>query len=77
MITLGTVTIKVKDELKRKLKQIKINWSEYIRQAIQWKIDLEKRREAAKNSLRNLRVGKHVAPKGFINETIRKMRDSR
>ncbi|MGQ9538282.1 MAG: hypothetical protein ACUVTE_01660 [Candidatus Bathycorpusculaceae bacterium] len=74
---MSTVTIKVKDELKKKMKRIKINWSEYIRQAIQWRIDLEKRREAAKKLLEDLRAGKHVAPKGFINETIRKMRETR
>jgi len=76
-MSLGTVTIKVKDELKKKMKLVSINWSEYIREAIQRRIELEKRRDAAKKLLDDLRVGKHVAPKGFINKTIREMRETR
>jgi len=31
---MGTVTIKVDEDLKRMMSKIKINWSEYIREAI-------------------------------------------
>jgi len=29
-----SITIRVDDELRRKMREIKINWSEYIREAI-------------------------------------------
>jgi hypothetical protein len=41
------ITIKVPKELKNKMKQLHINWSEYIRQCVQNKIDLEKRKTAS------------------------------
>lgn len=73
---LGTVTVKVDGELKRKMGVVRINWSEYIREAIRRRVELEERRSAAEKLLEGLRVGKHVAPKGFINETIREMREA-
>lgn len=47
--TLGkvsAVTVKVSGELKEKMKRVKVNWSEYIRDAIQRKIE-EQRMKAA------------------------------
>ncbi len=73
---LYTVTVKVNKELKERMNMIKINWSEYIRKAIEQKIVLEERRKAAKKLLESLKAGKHVVPKGFINETIRGMRET-
>ena len=35
----NVITIKVPNELKKKMKQVKINWSQYIRECIQKKID--------------------------------------
>jgi 5'-deoxynucleotidase YfbR-like HD superfamily hydrolase len=40
------ITTKVPKELKAQMKQIDINWSEYIRQCIQKRIDEEKMRAA-------------------------------
>jgi len=74
---LGTVTVKVDEELKRTMSVVKINWSEYIRKAIRRRVELEERRNAAEKLLEGLRVGKHVVPKGFINETIRETREAR
>ncbi len=74
---LGTVTVKVDEKLKRTMSVVKINWSEYIREAIRRRVDLEERRRAAEKLLEGLRAGKHVVPKGFINETIREMREAR
>jgi predicted DNA-binding protein len=74
---LGTVTVKVDEKLKRTMSVVKINWSEYIREAIRRRVELEERRSAARNLLEGLRVGKHVVPKGFINETVREMREAR
>jgi predicted transcriptional regulator len=77
VISLRTVTVKVDEELKRKMNIVKVNWSEYIREAIQRRVELEERRNAAKKLLEDLKAGKHVAPKGFINKTIREIRETR
>ena len=74
---LRTVTVKVDEKLKEEMGVIKINWSEYIRDAIQRRIELEERRKAGEKLLDDLKVKKHVAPKGFINEAIREMREAR
>jgi hypothetical protein len=41
------ITVKVPAELKKKMKQINVNWSEYIRQCIRRKIDQQKRQSAS------------------------------
>ena len=56
---------------------VRINWSEYIREAIRRRVELEERREAAERLLEGLKAKKPVAPKGFINETLREMREAR
>jgi hypothetical protein len=77
VMLLNTVTVKVNERLKRKMGTVKINWSEYIRDAIQRRVELEERRSAGGKLLEDLKAKKHVAPKGFINETIREMRKTR
>ena len=74
---LRTVTVKVDEELKRKMSVVKVNWSEYIRETIRRRVELEERKSAAKKLLEDLKVRKHVAPKGFINKTIRETRETR
>lgn len=74
---LGTVTVKVDEKLKRTMSGVKINWSEYIREAIRRRVELEERKNAAEKLLEDLKARKHVVPKGFINETIREMREAR
>ena len=41
------ITVKVPSELKKKMKQVKVNWSEYIRECVQKKIDEQKLRAAS------------------------------
>ncbi len=41
------ITVKVPKELKKSMKQIKINWSQYIRECVQEKVDEQKRRAAS------------------------------
>ncbi len=41
------ITVKVPKELKKQMKQVNINWSQYIRECVQKKIDEQKRREAS------------------------------
>jgi len=74
---MSTVTVKVDKNLKKMMSKIKINWSEYIREAIRRRIELEERRNAAKRLLEGLKSGEHVVPKGFINKTLRESRESR
>jgi len=73
---LRTVTVKVDEELKKKMSSVKINWSEYVREATRRRVELEGRKKAAEILLKSLDAGKHVVPKGFINETIREMREA-
>ena len=73
---MSTVTIKVDEELKRKMKMVKINWSEYIREAIRKRIELEERKHAAEKLLESLKKKKHAVPEGFINKAIREMREA-
>ena len=41
------ITVKVPKKLKVQMKQIDVNWSEYIRQCVQKKIDQQKRQTAS------------------------------
>jgi len=43
----SAVTVKVSRELKEKMKQVRVNWSEYIRSAIQEKIEEQKLKTAS------------------------------
>ena len=74
---LGTVTVKVDDDLRKRMREVKINWSEFIREAIRRRVELEERRRSAEKLLEKLRLRKHVVPTGFINQTIREMREAR
>jgi post-segregation antitoxin (ccd killing protein) len=51
----SVITVKVPEELKRRMKQIKVNWSEYIRNAIQKKLE-EQRMKAASAKLDEIRA---------------------
>ncbi|MBS7611607.1 hypothetical protein KEJ27_05300 [Candidatus Bathyarchaeota archaeon] len=77
MMLLGTITIKVDEYLKKRMSKVKINWSEYIREAIKRRVELEERKGAAEKLLESLKTRRHVVPSGFINETIREMREAR
>jgi len=48
------ITVKVPKELKKNMKQVNVNWSEYIRQCIQKKIDQQKM-QAASDKLDEIR----------------------
>lgn len=77
VVLLGTVSVKVDEGLKQRMRSVRVNWSEYIREAIRRRVELEARRSAAEKLLEDLKARKHVAPKGFIDETIRDMRETR
>ena len=72
-----SVTVKVDDKLRRKMTSLPINWSEYIRNAIAERIEMEERRKTAEKLLANINGRRHVVPKGFVNEAIRETRRTR
>ena len=74
---LGTVSVKVDESLKLRMRSVRVNWSEYIREAIRRRVELEARKSAAEKLLEDLKARKHVAPKGFIDETIKELREIR
>lgn len=71
-----TVTIKVDEELKRRMEGVKENWSAYLREAIRDRVEREERRRAAERLLSDLRAGRRRVPKGFVNSAIRETRES-
>ena len=41
------ITVKVPSELKKQMKQVDVNWSQYIRECVQKKINEQKKRAAS------------------------------
>ncbi len=72
-----TITVKVDDRLRKRMAQVTINWSRYIRESIAERIEREERKKAAQELLEDIRASKHVAPREFINQTIREARKTR
>jgi post-segregation antitoxin (ccd killing protein) len=75
--TVRTITVKVDEKLRKRMAQVTINWSRYIRESIRERIEREERKRAAQELLEDIRKRKHVAPRGFINQTIREARKAR
>lgn len=74
--TLGkvnAVTVKVSSELKEKMKQVKVNWSEYIRDAIQKKIEDQKLKTASAK-IDEIRIRAKPVPTDELVSWIRKER---
>ncbi len=71
-----SVTIKVDEELKRKMETVKENWSAYLREAIRNRVEREERKQAAQQLLGDLEENKRKAPAGFIDSAIREARES-
>ena len=69
--------MKVDDRLRKRMALVTINWSRYIREAIEERIEREERRKAARELLEGIHIHKHVVPRGFINQTIRETRRTR
>ena len=47
MVQSSAITVKIPDQMKKKMKQVKANWSEYIRECVQKKIDEQKKKAAS------------------------------
>ncbi len=70
-----TVTIKVEEDLKRKMEGIKENWSAYLREAIRRRIEQEERRRAAKTLLEGLKTDAMKVPERFVDSVIRETKE--
>jgi len=64
VIPLHTITVKVDQDLKRKMGVVRINWSEHIRDAIRRRIEFEERRRATERLLEGLKTGSPLLRRG-------------
>lgn len=69
------VAVRVPEEIKKKMKDVPEDWSEYIRKAIEDRIDIEERKRILKD-VKELLKDVPKAPKGTAAKLIREMRDS-
>lgn len=73
---MAIITVRVDEETKRMMRQIRINWSEFIRNAIRSKIE-EERRNLAKAVLLNERLRRKSRGEPKAEEIIRVFREER
>lgn len=71
------ITVRIDEETKRLMEQVKINWSEFIRNAIRNKVMEERRKNLAKAVLINERLRRKSMGEARAEEIIRKFRDER
>lgn len=74
---MSSLSVRVEEDLKKEMTALDINWSEYIRETIKARIAEEKRRKAGEELLMSLEKGEHRVPEGFINDAIRRTRETR
>jgi len=74
---MAVVTVRVPDELKVKMKELDINWSEEIREFIRRRIDEEERRRKINEALEILKRTPVSVERGFAAKSVREDRDSR
>jgi len=68
------ITVKVSSELKKKMKQVKMNWSEYIRDSIQKKID-DQQMKIASTKLDEIRMRANPVSEEELLSWIREGRE--
>ncbi|NJF24679.1 hypothetical protein [Thermococcus sp. Bubb.Bath] len=72
---MAVITVRVPDDVKAKMKEVKINWSEEIRRFITQRIEDEERKRNLQKALKILKEGKGVE-RGFSAKSVREDRDS-
>lgn len=70
----SVITVKVPEDLKRRMRKVKINWSEYIRSAIQKKLE-EQRVRAASATLDEIRARSKTVATDELVAWIREKRE--
>ncbi len=71
------ITVRIDEETKRMMESIRINWSEFIRNAIRKRIMEERRKNLAKAVLITERVRKRSRGEARAEEIVRRFRDER
>jgi hypothetical protein len=74
---MAVITVRVDEELKKMMKEIKVNWSSFIRNAMETRIEEERRRNLAKAVLINEKLRKRSKGEAKAEEIIRKFREGR
>jgi len=69
------VAVRVPEEIKKKMKEVPEDWSEYIRKAIEDRIEREKNKEILKK-LKKRWKDMPKTPEGFSTKSIRQDRNS-
>jgi Arc/MetJ-type ribon-helix-helix transcriptional regulator len=59
MVQSSAITVKVPEQMKKKMQQVNVNWSEYIRECVQKKIDEQKKKAA---SIKLDEIREHAKP---------------
>ncbi|MEM2410054.1 MAG: hypothetical protein QXF87_06030 [Thermofilaceae archaeon] len=73
---MAVITVRIDEETRKMMKQIRINWSEFIRSAVKAKIEEEKRRNLAKALLLSERLRKKSVGEPPAEEIVRAFRES-
>jgi chemotaxis regulatin CheY-phosphate phosphatase CheZ len=69
------VAVRVPEEIKKKMKDVPEDWSEYIRKAIEERIYIEERKRILRE-VKELLKDVPKPPKGTAAKLVREMRDS-
>lgn len=69
------VAVRVPEEIKKKMRDVPEDWSEYIRKAIEERINIEERKRILRE-VKEILKDVPKAPKGTAAKLIREMRDS-
>jgi len=70
----SVITVKVPDELKEKMRQVKVNWSRYLREAIMKKVE-EASLRAASAKIDEVRLRVRPVPTDELVSWIREDRE--
>ncbi|MBI5025427.1 MAG: hypothetical protein HZC12_01610 [Nitrospirae bacterium] len=69
------VAVRVPEEIKKKMKEVPEDWSDYLRKAIEDRINMEERKRLVKE-IKELLKDVPRAPRGTAAKIIREIRDS-
>jgi len=71
---LSVITIRVPDDLRKRMRRVKVNWSEEIRRFIAQRVEEEERKENLERAIKMLR-GRKGVEKGFSAASVREDRE--
>ncbi|MEM2865211.1 MAG: hypothetical protein QW569_06860 [Candidatus Bathyarchaeia archaeon] len=74
---MAVITLRIDEETKKLMRQFRVNWSEFVRNAIRGKIDEERRKNLAKAVLINEKLRKRSRREPSAEEIVRMFREER